>query len=167
VKILVAYASRYGSTRDIAEFIADRLRTHSFDVTAVDVESVKSIEDTAAVVLGSAIYIGQWQKPARAFIEQFSADLLDRDVWMFSSGPIGDDPFPRDEPPETADLIEKTGARDYRSFAGKLDKSNLSFEDRVVSTVVRAPEGDFRSWEEIGEWADQIAIDLAGRTTSS
>jgi hypothetical protein len=54
-------------------------------------------------------------------------------------------------------VISKTGAHEHRVFAGKLDKSRMTFADRAMVTAFRSPEGDFRDWEEIAEWADDIA----------
>jgi menaquinone-dependent protoporphyrinogen oxidase len=42
-------------------------------------------------------------------------------------------------------------------FAGKLDKSRLSFPEKALVVAFRATEGDFRDWDEIAGWAAEIA----------
>ena len=161
MKILVTFASRHGSTGEIAGAIADELRASGHEAILKDVESVKSISDYDAVVLGSSIYIGQWQPEAREFIDNFEIELKSRQVWLFSSGPIGEDPFPIEEPVDTEKLLVKSGAREHQSFTGRLDRSVLGFGERLVSTVLRAPEGDFRDWGVIRAWAISVADALS------
>jgi menaquinone-dependent protoporphyrinogen oxidase len=114
-----------------------------------------------AVILGSAIYMGHWMEPMKALIERTAADLAHRPVWLFSSGPLGDVPMPAPEPADVPALIEQTHSVDHRTFAGKLDRHQLGLGERIVATAVRAPEGDFRPWVEVREWACDIARALA------
>jgi menaquinone-dependent protoporphyrinogen oxidase len=55
------------------------------------------------------------------------------------------------------DVIEATSAREHRIFGGRIDRSALSFPERAVMMAVRAREGDYRDWDEIAAWADEIA----------
>jgi menaquinone-dependent protoporphyrinogen oxidase len=160
MNILVTYATKHGSTAEIARVIARDLREAGFEVEVQEVDHVTSLEAVDAVVLGSAIYVGQWQGAALRFIDRFEEQLKARSVWLFSSGPIGDDPKPVEEPPATSDLLARTGALEHQSFTGKLDRSHLGFGDRLIASVVRAPEGDFRDWDAIRGWAVHIARQL-------
>jgi menaquinone-dependent protoporphyrinogen oxidase len=94
---------------------------------------------------------------------------LDQPVptWLFSSGPVGDPPKPEEDPVDVAEVSEKTSAREHRVFSGKIDKSKLSFAEKAIVVAVRAPEGDFRDWDEIGDWANSIADSLIRETTDS
>jgi menaquinone-dependent protoporphyrinogen oxidase len=164
VNVLVAYASKYGSTREIAEAIGTELATHGLDVDVggvgdVDADDVPRYD---AVVLGSAVYAGRWLEPARRFAERHGDMLADRPTWLFSSGPIGDPPRPDDaDAVHVEHVLEATRATDHRVFAGKLDRSKLSFAERALVFAFRAEEGDFRDWEEIAGWACDIAETLA------
>lgn len=79
---------------------------------------------------------------------------------VFSSVPIGDPAKPQEDPVDASSLVELTGARDHRVFAGKLDRRALNFGEKAIVMALRAPEGDFRDWSEIGEWAAGIARTL-------
>jgi menaquinone-dependent protoporphyrinogen oxidase len=161
-RVLVAVASRHGSTRDIAQAIGARL-ADAAGVTAV-VLPVEQHPDPApydAVVLGSAVYAGRWLEPARDYATRFAAALRGRPVWLFSSGPIGEPPFPPDEPHDAGPIRQVTGARDHRVFPGRLDKQLLGFGERAMVTAMRAPLGDFRDWDAVRAWADAIAEQLA------
>jgi menaquinone-dependent protoporphyrinogen oxidase len=155
--ILVTFASKYGSTRDIADVVGRVLTEHGVDVTVSPVEDVTSVHGVDAVVAGSAVYAGHWMKPAREFVERHATELKAKPVWLFSSGPIGDPPKPQEDPVDASSLVELTGARDHRVFAGKLDRHALSFGEKAIVMALRAPEGDFRDWDEIREWAAGIA----------
>jgi menaquinone-dependent protoporphyrinogen oxidase len=158
MRVLVAAASRYGGTAGIAEAIARRLEDEHLDVDVVPVEDVEDVAGYDAVVLGSAVYAGRWMKSARHFVDENAAGIVSKQTWLFSSGPVGNPPKPDDEGAvKLGDLLTKTGAHEHRVFAGKLDKSRMTFGDRAVVTAFRSPEGDFRDWEEIAEWAEDIA----------
>jgi menaquinone-dependent protoporphyrinogen oxidase len=58
------------------------------------------------------------------------------------------------------ELVAATGAREHRVFAGQVDRGRLGLGEKVLLTAVRAPEGDFRPWEEIRTWAAGIAAAL-------
>ncbi len=71
------------------------LSERGFEVTVIPPEEAGSIEDYDAVVLGSAVYMGKWMKPATELVDRSGEALAARPVWLFSSGPVGDPPKPR------------------------------------------------------------------------
>ena len=165
MRVLVAAASKYGGTVGIAEAIGRRLEDAGFDVDVVPIDEAQEVQRYDALVLGSAVYAGRWLKVARAFVDRHSAEIATRPTWLFSSGPIGDPPKPdADSAVKLDKIVAATGARDHRVFAGRLDKSRMAFGDRAVVSAVRSAEGDFRDWEEISGWADEIATVLTPST---
>jgi menaquinone-dependent protoporphyrinogen oxidase len=157
MKVLVTAATRYGATGEIARAIAEVLRGHGLDPTVVAPEQVDTVDGYDAVVLGSAVYAGQWLQPARELVGRCAGGLADRPVWLFSSGPVGDPPKPEEDPVDVAEILAATKARGHRVFAGKLDRSQLRFPDKAIVAALRVPEGDFRDWAEITSWAAGIA----------
>lgn len=131
------------------------------EVTLLSVDRVHSLDGFDAVVLGSAVYMGRWRNDARNLVVRQGAMLRRMPVWLFSSGPVGDPPKPIEEPLDTKDMVLLTNARDHRLFAGKLARNGMHLADRAVAVALRAPEGDFRNWAEIGTWAGGIADTLA------
>ncbi|MBC8076628.1 MAG: flavodoxin domain-containing protein [Chloroflexales bacterium] len=166
--ILIAIASRHGSTREIAEALAKELCVagHSVEVQTIDENT--AIETPDAVVIGSAIYMGGWLPEAREFVERSWLRLASVPTWLFSSGPLGhDDPQPQGNPAQLDELLATTGAREHRVFVGKLDKQRLHMGERLITAMVKAPEGDFRDWDAIRAWAHEIAAALALVSASS
>jgi len=161
MRILIAVASRHGGTRGIAEAIGQELRTAGHSVTVEHAGGAMSVEGYDAALVGSAVYMGAWLPAARQFVERHAAALTAMPVWLFSSGPLGDDPQPGPPLAHLDALMQETGAREHRIFVGKLDKGEIGFGERVVAQAVKAPEGDFRDWAAIRAWADQIAAALA------
>jgi menaquinone-dependent protoporphyrinogen oxidase len=145
------------ATAEIARAMGDVLSERGLEVTVIPPEEAGAIEDYDAVVLGSAVYMGQWMKPATELVDRSAEALAARPVWLFSSGPVGDPPKPAENPVEVSQLLEVTKARDHRVFAGKLVKKQLSFAERAMALALRAQEGDFRDWDEIKGWAARIA----------
>lgn len=162
IRVLVAAATKHGSTMEIAEAIGRTLDGDGLAVTVTAVDGVSDIDSYEAAVIGSGVYMGHWLEPARTFVDQHREALKARPTWLFSSGPIGEPPRPKaDEAVDVDDLMAATGARDHRLFDGKIDKRRLGFAERAVVRAVGASEGDFRDWDAIREWARGIARDLA------
>jgi menaquinone-dependent protoporphyrinogen oxidase len=172
MKILVGYATKHGSTGRMAEFIAEQLNAAGLVAEAVSVEAVEDARRYDAYVIGSAVYFGHWLKPAVAFVEQAAEVLSERPTWLFSSGPLGEasraahgDTQESDaEAEEIPRLIAAVQARDHAIFDGVLDPGTLGMRDRLIRTLPAGrallPEGDFRDWERIAEWAKKIAYEL-------
>ena len=158
--VLVAYASMHGSTREVAESIASTVSGRGREAVAKPVDDADPA-GYEAVVLGSAIYFGSWLEPAYRFAEQHHAVLAERPVWLFSVGPLGTEVDDAEEQPHDIDEVrEAVGARDHRTFYGVLRRDALGFKERMMVKAVRAPEGDFRNWDEIRSWAESIADSL-------
>jgi menaquinone-dependent protoporphyrinogen oxidase len=121
-------------------------------------EEVTDVTRFEACVIGSAVYMGHWLASARALVSANTRALSERPAWLFSSGPIGDPPLPTvEEAVHIGDLVEATGARAHRLFAGKLDRHQLGFAERAVMRAVGAQDGDYRDWAAIDAWAREIS----------
>ncbi len=90
--ILVAYATRYGSTQEAAETVADALRQTGLPVDLRPMREVESLEHYDAIVLGAAIYNGKWHADAHEFLSQYEKILTQRPVAIFSLGPTTRNP---------------------------------------------------------------------------
>jgi menaquinone-dependent protoporphyrinogen oxidase len=160
MRVLVTAASKHGATSEIAAVIAERLAEQGMDVVQRLPGDVTDLDGFDAVVLGSAVYAGSWLDAAKGLVDRLGAELHDRHVFIFSSGPLGDPPKPEQDPIDAAPMLEATNARDHRIFAGRLDRSLLGFGEKAIVVALRAPEGDFRDWDTIHAWADDISVSL-------
>ncbi len=172
--VLVAYASRHGATRGIAERIALTLQNAGLQVTCRPVGEVERIDGYDAFVIGSAAYMYHWLKEASLFVRRHRAVLGSRPVWLFSSGPLGTAevaPDGRDVrvsamPKGLAELAIDVHARDERVFFGAYDPGAppIGLAERLMRLMPAGrealPTGDFRDWAEIEAWAAGIARDL-------
>ena len=162
MRVIVACSSKHGSTEGIAEAIAERLHQRGHDAVAVRLTDEVDLTGIEAVVLGSAIYAGSWMKEATAFAEANSDILSKLPLWLFSSGPLGTEVHDEEEQPrQLAELTATLRPRAHRVFFGALDHDKLGFGERMMVKAVQAPQGDFRDWNAISEWADEIARELA------
>jgi menaquinone-dependent protoporphyrinogen oxidase len=163
--VLVTAASKHGATFEIAEVIARKLNEHGVSAELVDIEEVSELDCYEAVVIGSGIYLGNWLKEARRFIDAHAAELSQRPTWLFASGSIVGDPPVADDPNAlraslVQKLVETTRAREHKLFAGKLDMSTLGLLEKAAVRGAHASEGDHRDWDEIYRWAAGIAAQL-------
>jgi menaquinone-dependent protoporphyrinogen oxidase len=162
-RVLVTYASRMGSTAEIGEAIAERLRAAGLDVTVVPVAQAPDPEGFDAVVCGSAIYATRWDKAARHYIRQHRQTLAERPTWLFESGPCGDSAEQRHQTsPSVLRLAEDIGSAPPAVFGGNLDP--VRAKTRIARWVANSDlAGDYRNWDQIRTWADGIGRQLAGQ----
>jgi menaquinone-dependent protoporphyrinogen oxidase len=159
-KVLVASASKHGSTEEIAAAVGEVLRAHGLQVDVKRMEDVDTVFPYDAYVLGSAVYVGSWLRRATRFVDEHAELISTRPTWLFSSGPIGDAPHAATELFDAADLVDRTHARDHRQFGGKLDKEQLNLGERAAAGLLRVPSGDSRQWDAIIAWATAVGRSL-------
>jgi len=158
-RILVTYATRAGSTAEVAEAIAKAL---SADGATVDVRPVKDILDLSpyrAVVLGSAIRMGRWLPEAFAFLKTHKAELHRLPVAFFVTCVTLTNNTVENR--RTVDAYLDPVRAILRPvsvglFAGAMDRSKLSFIDRLMVKAAKTPEGDFRKWDDIHLWGESL-----------
>lgn len=158
MNVLIAVASRHGATREIGDRLAATLGERGFDVDTVDIETGRWLDDEHdAYVVGSAVYMDRWIRPARRFVDE-NREILERHpLWMFSSGPLDD----AEHPTTPATLNQGLSPYEHRTFGGRLRPTDLGPIEHTIVRLVSAREADHRNWDEIDDWADHIADRLA------
>lgn len=161
-RVLVAYASKYGATAEIAERVGEILREAGLRADVLPVDQVSDLTSYRAVVLGSAVYIGRWRKEAARFLEANEEVLAEQPVWLFSSGPTGEgDPIELTDgwrfPKALQPIADRIRPRDITLFHGAMNKEKLNLLERWMIKNVKASVGDFRDWQAIAAWAASIA----------
>jgi len=164
-QILVAYATKYGSTAEIAEKIGQVLRQAGLRTDVLPAKRVGDLSPYKAVVLGSAVYIGQWRKEAATFLTANEKALAERPVWLFSSGPTGEgDPMQLTKgwrlPKAQQPIADRIRPRDIAVFHGALDPKKMNLIEKWMIKNVKASLGDFRDWDAIDAWAKAISDTL-------
>jgi menaquinone-dependent protoporphyrinogen oxidase len=157
--VLVAYASKHGSTAEIAEAVAETLRGSGLSTDCIEAALVDSVEPYDAVVLGSAIYMGRWRPHARHFVRKHAEHLAERPFWVFSSGPCGKPQGSKDpwrEPTRTIAKVQRLGLRGHILFGGCLPTTPHGPTRSVVESA----------WDRIRSWATGIASELHALTAA-
>ncbi len=158
-KILIAYATRAGSTAEIAAVIGQTLAARGYDVEVKPVGQVASLDGYQAVLLGSAIRMGSWLPEMVKFIRANQSALNNLTAALFTVHMLntGDD-----EASRAARAAYTTPVRALLPnvpevfFTGRMDFSRLSILDRFISSMVKAVESDQRDWGKIRAWANTI-----------
>ena len=165
--ILVAYATKYGATQQVAERIAETLHAAGLDAQVRPVQSTIDPAGYGAIVLGSAVYSGSWLQPAVEFVRRNREVLADRPVWLFSGGLKGTQRGlmgavfrTQVEPKELAGFRNAIRPRDYRAFTGAIERGQFPDVQRFIFEILGGRYGDFRDWQEIQAWAEGIARQL-------
>lgn len=164
-QVLVVYATKYGATAEIAEKIGQVLRQAGLRADVLPVDRVKDLTPYQVIVLGSAVYTGQWRKEAAKFLQANETALAQRQVWLFSSGPTGKgDPVELLKgwrlPESLQPIADRIRPRDIAVFHGDVNMKKLNFIEKQMIKTVNALSGDFRDWETITTWAASIAAVL-------
>ena len=157
--VLVAYATKHGSTREVAEALAERLTASGIAAYARPAHEVASLEGYEAVVLGSAIYTGRLHADARRFLHRFQSSLAARPVAVFAMGPRT---LAEAEVADSRRQLDAALAREpvlqpvaTTVFGGAFDPAQHRFP------FSRMPASDARDWTAIRAWADHVAPLLA------
>ena len=165
MRMLIGYASRFGSTRDIAIRIADTVRTRGNDVDLRSVDEISDFDRYDAVVFGSGVYDGSWTVEATELMRRHAAVLARKPVWLFSVGSFGDrhpivGGLIKKEPKEISEFEQLLHPRDYRVFAGVIDLDHWPAWGRLLFKALGGHAGDNRQWPDIDAWAEEIAHQL-------
>ncbi len=159
--VSVITAGKHGSTAEIGAALAARLEAGGHEAESCSAEGLEGIEAGTAVVLGSAIYMGRWHRPAVRLAAQLGDGEQGALFWLFSVGPIGDPPEPPTPPLE--ELVSPAAAANaagYRTFSGRLDRASLGRVERLAVKAQGADDGDYRDWGAVEAWADEIGAAL-------
>jgi menaquinone-dependent protoporphyrinogen oxidase len=163
MNVLVAYASKHGSTHEIAEAVASALGDCGLNADCVEAGEEKSLEGYDAVILGSAVYMKRWRGEARHFLRKHRKELAELPFWVFSSGPVGEPTEEADawaEPKHTIENAQELGVRDHAVFGGKVPEEG--FMGRKMAEGTPAEYRDRRDFDEIRAWAEGVAAELRG-----
>ncbi|MBN1577179.1 MAG: flavodoxin domain-containing protein [Chitinispirillaceae bacterium] len=168
-RVLVLYATRAGSTREIAESIGELLNESGMQAEVLPVKKARSFEEYDAVVLGTAVRMGMLMPEMVRFIRKKKSPLAQYPVAAFAvccsmKKEISEhhlaaegflDPIRRE-----ISLISEG------LFAGKMDYLKLGFFARfIVKKMVKSPEGDFRDWRKIQKWTEALIEQLQADQT--
>jgi menaquinone-dependent protoporphyrinogen oxidase len=159
--VLVVYATRYGSTQEVAEAVAATLRERGLAVDIQPMRDVRTLDQYRAIVLGAPLYMFHWHKDALHFLARHRAALTQRPIAIFALGPFH------------AEEKEFQGARQQLEkeleqfpwltpqaitiFGGKFDPQKLTFPHNLIPALKNMPASDVRDWTAIRVWANDLA----------
>jgi menaquinone-dependent protoporphyrinogen oxidase len=168
MKVLVAHASKRGSTAEIADAVAGTLRQSGLEVECAPASEIEDLTGFDAVVLGSAVYMKRWRGDGKHFLRKHGDALAGMPFWVFSSGPVGD---PAEDDPKWAEpgriisMVERLGGRGHVVFGGRLP---LEPQGPIEKAMVKNTPPEFRDrrdWDEIRAWATAVAADVLSQAT--
>ena len=169
-KVLIAYASQYGTTSEVATAVGDVFCQSSLTVDVKSIADVNDITPYQAVIIGAPIHSGAWKPEAVTFVETHQAALSKIPVAYFLTsmmlGLTENTPEVRQEVAGYLDeVLEKMPAIkpiDIGLFAGALDYSKMSYAMRVLYRAFSEDDtdGDYRDWDAIQAWATEVQSKL-------
>ncbi|HEY0607215.1 MAG TPA: flavodoxin domain-containing protein [Herpetosiphonaceae bacterium] len=159
--VLVAYATRYGSTQEVAEVVASALREQGLTTELQPMREVRSLAGYSAVILGTPLMMFRWHTDARRFLARHRAALTERPVAMFALGPVHDPHDAKEWQDSRAQLTSELARFPWLTpvacelFGGVFDPAKLHFPLNVLAG--KAPASDARDWSAIRAWANDLA----------
>ena len=162
--ILVGYATKYGSTREVAEAIAATLREGELEVDLQPMRDVRTLEGVGAVVLGAPLYMFRWHKDAKSFLSRHRQALMERPVAVFALGPFED--VPKQWQEVRANLDKELAKFPWFApiaievIGGVFDPAKLTFPYNLVPGLKKMPVSDIRDWTAIRAWANSLPARL-------
>ena len=169
-RVLITYASKRGSTAEIADVLSRTIREDGHIVDCRPADGVKNLGPYDAVILGSAVYMKRWRGDAKQFLRKHSKELSELPFWVFSSGPVGDPAQASDpswyEPPRVIERADALGLKGHTVFGGCLQDPKGPLE-RAMFENTPAEFRDRRNWDEIRHWAHQVAGEVSQLSSTS
>lgn len=162
--VLVGYATRYGSTQEVAEAVAATLRERGLATDVQPLRQVRTLAGHGAVVLGAPLIMYHWHKDALHFLSRHRQALTERPVAVFALGPVHD-PHDEAEWQDSRAQLDKELAKvpwlrpvAMELFGGKFDPAKLRFPINLLAG--QEPASDLRDWTSIRAWAGDLAAKL-------
>lgn len=149
--ILVAYATKHGSTREVAHAIAATLREDGREVELHEAADAVDVSRYEGVILGGSLYVGRWHPDARRFLHRHGAALGHVTLAVFALGPRT---LSEHDVAESRTQLDRSlnGVDPARVaiFGGVVDPKTFSFP------LNRLPASDARDWDAISAWASDV-----------
>ena len=165
IKVLVAYASTHGSTREVAEAVTQTLASHGMAVDLQPARDVQTLAGYHAVVLGAPLYMFHLHKDALRFLSHHRKALGGLPVAVFAGGPFGDGDGSNWQ--EVRKNLDQELAKfpwlkpvAVEVIGGKFDPAALRFPWNLIPALRNMPPSDLRDWDAIRGWASTLAAQL-------
>jgi menaquinone-dependent protoporphyrinogen oxidase len=161
-KILVTYATKHGSTQEIAEVISETMRNNGLNVDIRMIKDVKSLEDFSFVILGAPLYMFRWHKDAHRFLSKHQRAIKNGlPVAVFAGGPFGKNEENIWQATENQLEKELTKHPWFKPQAiqivgGKFNPEELRFPYNLIPAMRQLDASDLRDWEAIRSWTRSI-----------
>ena len=161
-RILVAYATKKGSTTGIAQAIGKELTASGHIVDVAEMKTIPSVTGYNAVVIGGPVYVGRIDGVGK-FVKRHSAELARVPVAGFvvclAAAAKDQEGIALAEKALHAALAPLQPVAET-IFAGSLDPSKLSWLQKWVTEKAKSPVGDFRDWTAIAAWARELPVKM-------
>jgi menaquinone-dependent protoporphyrinogen oxidase len=168
--VLVGYATRYGSTQEVAEAVAATLREGGLAVDLQPMRDVRTLAGYHAIVLGAPLYIGHWYKDALQFLSQHREALTKLPTAIFALGPATTG-TEQEWQASRENLAQELAKFPWLTpialemFGGKYDPAKLSLSHKLLTALPASPlhglpPSDLRDWEAIRTWASDLVAKL-------
>lgn len=170
MSVLVAYASAYGSTAEIAQYIGGVLEDRGYNVSVQNVNNIQNITPYNQFILGSAVHHGLWLREMTGFVQRHRDILYHKSVyvWLTCMRVLEEDGYDhvlnhyfRPE------LMRNVPVKGITAFAGRLDLKEIDWSQRWTLGLqydgAKTPEnlrGDYRDWKAISTWVQQITTEF-------
>lgn len=149
MRVLVAYGSKKGGTKGLAEAIGEGIEESGLTVDVMPADRIDGLEEWDAVVIGGALYAWMWHRDARGFLKHHRRQLREMPVWVFSSGPLDESAEEREIPPvgRLGSWMNKIEAKAHKTFGGRITAEQRN----------ELPAGDWRNMDDARQWGREIA----------
>lgn len=157
MKVLIAYATKYGSTGEVAEKIGKVLESKGAEIRVANITEKPDPKGYDAAVVGGAVYMGMLNGKTKGFVAKHRKALKGIPVAYFVvSGTMKDDtPENREKIGSKLNpMIRKVAPVDIALFGGAFDPS------KGPKMMASEPASDYRDWNAITAWAEGLALKL-------
>jgi menaquinone-dependent protoporphyrinogen oxidase len=158
-RVLIAYASKYGSVEEVAKYVGAVLRDRGAACAVMPVDEVDEAFSYDLVVLGTGLYMGRMHREARRFLKRHREALEHEPFAAFAMGPLSGDTAEKEKVrPQLERSLDRYPGLEPVSiaiFGGVIDPEKLHFP------FDHMPAGDHRDWDEIRDFAFALPLEAS------
>jgi menaquinone-dependent protoporphyrinogen oxidase len=176
-KVLIAFGSRYGSTKEISEKISEILKNQELETQLLNLRDVKRknwpfIYNFDGILIGSGIMMGAWTKEGKKFLKLIQSKNITKPIGVFVS--CGEAMNPNNKSIANdkylGKVLEKFGVKAslYEAFGGVFDLSKESNLGKITKKILLAvskedptikpdQRNDGRDWAQIEKFAIEFS----------
>lgn len=165
-RVLVTYATKSGSTFEVAEKIGHVIKEKGYEVDVFPVKGAEEVKYYDAIIVGSGIRAGRLYSDVIDFVKRHRNELMNIPIAYFINSLTMSVETEKNRATAEGylDPLKKiVSPKEIAVFAGRLHMKKIPPHLRLLLKMMKVKEGDYRKWDQISAWAESLPKKLLAK----